>query len=71
MKVNDTVIAGVKMPNKDIMKRLRGPKGTEVIVKVKRRGIPELLTFKIVRDKIPIYSVDASYMVNPTTGYIK
>jgi carboxyl-terminal processing protease len=71
LMVNDTLIAGVKMSTKNIMSRLRGPKGTVVNVKVKRRGVPELLNFRIVRDKIPIYSIDASYMVNPTTGYIK
>ncbi len=69
--VNDTAIAGVKMQNTDIMKRLRGPKGTEVRVKVLRRGVKNLIDFKIVRNKIPIYSLDASYMVSPETGYIK
>ncbi|MFR9165965.1 MAG: S41 family peptidase [Dysgonomonas sp.] len=71
IQVDDTIIAGVKMSTKDIMKRLRGPKGTTVNVKVKRRGIAELIEFKIKRDKIPIYSVDAAYMVDTSTGYIK
>ena len=69
--VNDTLIAGVKMRNTDIMSRLRGPKGTLVNVKVLRRGYPELLDFKITRDKIPVYSVSASYMIDNKTGYIK
>ena len=69
--VNDSSIAGVKMQNTDIMKRLRGPKGTEVRVKVLRRSVKELIEFKIIRDKIPIYSLDASYMVSPGVGYIK
>lgn len=69
--VNDTLIAGVKRTNKDIMSRLRGPKGTSVTVKVLRRGTPDLLIFKIIRDKIPIYSIDASYMVDASTGYIR
>jgi len=69
--VNETIIAGVKMQNTDIMKRLRGPKGTEVRVKVLRRGVKELIEFKIIRDKIPIYSLDASYMISPGIGYIK
>ncbi|MDR0873390.1 MAG: S41 family peptidase [Prevotellaceae bacterium] len=69
--VNDTVIAGVKMQNSGIMKRLRGKKGTTVIVKVLRRGEPKLIEFKIVRDKIPIYSLDAAYMLDNETGYIK
>ena len=69
--VDDTLIAGVKMKNTDIMKRLKGPKGTEVRVKVKRSGISDLIEFKIIRGKIPIYSLDAAYMVDKTTGYIR
>ena len=69
--VNDTLIAGVKMNTNDVIKKLRGPKGTEVKVKVLRRGVPQLLEFRIVRDKIPIYSIDASYMVDDHTGYIR
>lgn len=71
IRVNDTLIAGVKMKNTDIMSRLRGPKGTTVNVKVLRNKDHKLLNFKIIRDKIPIYSLDASYMVDETTGYIK
>ncbi|MFA6884958.1 MAG: S41 family peptidase [Paludibacteraceae bacterium] len=69
--VDDTTIAGVKMQNTDVMKRLRGPKGTVVNVKILRRGVKNLIDFRIVRDKIPIYSLDASYMVTPEIGYIK
>ncbi|MCC8145732.1 MAG: S41 family peptidase [Bacteroidales bacterium] len=69
--VNDTLIAGVKMKNTDIMSRLRGPKGTVVELKIKRGNNPNLLPFRIVRDKIPIYSLDASYMIDKETGYIK
>jgi carboxyl-terminal processing protease len=69
--VNDTLIAGVKMSNSDIMSRLRGPKGTAVNVKVKRGNNPDLMPFKIIRDKIPIYSLDASYMIDKETGYVK
>ncbi|HOM63586.1 MAG TPA: S41 family peptidase [Dysgonamonadaceae bacterium] len=69
--VNDTLIAGVKMNTNDVIKKLRGPKGTEVKVKVLRRNTPQLLEFRIVRDKIPIYSIDASYMVDDHTGYIR
>lgn len=71
VSVNDTTIAGVKMTNTDIMKRLRGKKGTIVSVKVLRKGVNDMIDFKIVRDKIPIYSLDASYMINKETGYIK
>jgi carboxyl-terminal processing protease len=59
------------MSSKDIMKRLKGPKGTQVELKVQRRSSPALLTFRIIRDKIPIYSLDASFMVDKQTGYIK
>lgn len=69
--VNDTTIAGVKMKNSDIMKRLRGKKGTKVTVKVKRGNNPELITFRITRDNIPLYSVDATYMIDEKTGYIQ
>ncbi len=69
--VNDTLIAGVKMSTEDIMARLKGPKGTEVNVKVVRRGVEEPLFFTIVRDKIPVFSLDASYMATPKVGYIK
>ena len=69
--VNDTAIAGVKMSNSAIQKRLRGKKGTKVTVKVKRGADPQLITFVITRDRIPLYSVDASYMLDDKTGYIK
>ena len=69
--VDDTLIAGVKMKNTDVMKRLRGPKNTEVRVKVLRGGVPDLIEFKITRGKIPVYSLDAAYMADKATGYIK
>lgn len=69
--VNDTLIAGVKKPNNEVIKMLRGKKGTKVEVKILRRGFDDLLTFNITRDKIPIYSLDASYMVDEETGYIR
>ena len=69
--IGDKLIAGVKMQNSDIMKGLRGPKGSEVTVKVLRSGKKDLITFKIIRDKIPIYSVDATYMISDNIGYIK
>lgn len=69
--VGDTLIAGVKMPNKKVMSLLRGPKGTKVDVKVLRRGVPDLIEFIITRNKIPIYSLDAAYMIDKKTGYIR
>ena len=69
--VNDTAIAGVKMSQEAIMKRLRGPKGTKVDLGINRRGVNELLHFIVVRDKIPVNTVDAAYMIRPGVGYIK
>ena len=69
--VNDTVIAGVKMSREDIVRRLRGRKGTKVRLGVVRRGIKDLLHFDIVREKIPVKTVDASYMIRPSVGYIR
>lgn len=71
VEVNDTLIAGVKMSTEDVMRRLKGPKGTKVNVKVVRRGMTEKLSFTIVRDKIPVFSLDASHMMTPHIGYIK
>lgn len=71
VQVNDTLIAGVKMSTEDVMRRLKGPKGTFARVKVVRRGVAELLDFTIERDKIPVYSLDASYLLTPRIGYIK
>lgn len=71
IEVNDTVIAGVKMSTDDVMRRLRGPKGSKVTVKIQRQGTAGLLPFTITRDKIPVYSLDAAYMVNSSVGYIR
>lgn len=69
--VNDTAIAGVKMSTEEIMSRLRGPKGTQVELTIVRRRVAEPLKFTITRDAIPIFSLDASYMIRPKTGYIR
>ncbi len=71
ISVNDEVIAGVKKQNSDIIKLLRGPKDSEVTVNIKRASEKELLMFKIIRDKIPIYSIDAHYMLQNDIAYIK
>lgn len=63
--VNDSAIAGVKMSTEDIMKRLRGPKGSKVNLTIVRRGVKDPLLFTVKRDKIPILSLDASYMIQP------
>ena len=69
--VNDSAIAGVKMSTEDIMSRLRGPKDSEVKLTIVRRGVDDQLYFTVKRDKIPILSLDASYMIQPKTGYIR
>ena len=69
--VNDTTLAGVKMKNSDIQKRLRGKKGTNVTIKVKRPGVKDLITFRITRDNIPLNSIDAKYMLDERTGYLR
>ncbi len=69
--VNDTAIAGVKMSRDEIMRRLRGPKGTIVTLGIKRNGVKGLSYFKVKRDKIPVTTVDAAYMVTPEIGLIR
>ena len=71
LRVDGEPIAGVKMSSKEVMKRLKGPKGTKVTVSVKRRNTPGLIDFTITRGKIPMYSLDAAFMVAKTVGYIK
>ena len=69
--VNDSAIAGVKMSKEEIMRRLRGPKGSKVRLGIVRRGIKGVLTFVVIRDKIPVKTLDAYYMIRPTIGYIR
>lgn len=71
LSANDTLISGVKMPQADVMKRLRGPKGSKVAIKVARKGVAEPIDFIITRDDIPTYSVSATYMASDSVGYIK
>ena len=71
IKIKNELVAGNGIKNKGVRERLLGPKGTKVIIGVVRGKNKEILDFEIIRDKIPIYSVDASYMVNDNTGYIK
>ncbi len=69
--VNDTAIAGVKMARDEIVRRLRGPKGTKVVLGIVRQGIADKLSFTVVRDKIPLKTIDATYMIRPEVGYIR
>lgn len=71
LTINQEKVTGVKMTTAGVRQRLLGAKGTKVNITIARRGIREPLDFTIVRDKIPIYSLDASYMLDNQTGYIK
>jgi len=71
IRIDGKNVAGQKITNKEVMSKLRGNKGTRVTISVLRRGVNELLDFTIVRDKIPLNSVDAAYMITNETGYIK
>ena len=71
IEVNDTVVAGVKMPQNDIVKRLRGPRGSEVKLSLKRHGLEELVDVVVVRDAIPINSIESSFMITSDIGYIR
>lgn len=64
-------VAGIGLKNSDVFEVLRGAKGTKVTVQILRKGYADLLEFNITRDKIPIHSLDASYMINSKIGYIK
>jgi carboxyl-terminal processing protease len=69
--IDNEKVTGMKITTSGVRKRLMGPKGTKVDISVFRRGVPEIMEFSIIRDKIPIYSLDASYMLDKETGYIK
>jgi carboxyl-terminal processing protease len=71
VSVNGTSITGGKISDEDVVKKLKGPKGSQVSVGIFRRGFAQLLSFTLTRDKIPTFSVDASYMIQPGTGFIK
>ncbi len=71
VRVNDSIMAGVKVTNDKVLKKLRGVKGTKVKVGIARKGFSELIAFDIIRGEIPLNSVDVSYMINAHTGFIK
>ncbi len=71
LAVDGQGIAGVGIKNSDVFKLLRGSKGSKVIISVLRKGNSKTIDFSITRDRIPIHSLDASYMVQPRVGYIK
>jgi len=71
VKINDTLVVGRKLKNEDVIKKLRGDKGSQVSISVRRRGVKDPIRFEITRDDIPLYSVDVSYMIAPNVGYVK
>lgn len=71
IRVEDSTIAGVGIADMDVIKMLRGPSGSEVKVSIARHGHDELIDFNIVRGKVPLFSIDAGYMIDDTVGYIK
>ncbi|HCX76887.1 MAG TPA: peptidase S41, partial [Algoriphagus sp.] len=71
IKVDGKTVAGTGVTNRDVFDLLRGPKGSKVMVDIKRKNQPELISYEITRDKIPQYSINASYMVNKEIGYVK
>ena len=71
IEVNDTIVAGVKMPQNDIVKRLRGKRGTEVKLSLMRQGIDDLVDVTVVRDAIPIESIESYFMVTEDIGFIR
>jgi carboxyl-terminal processing protease len=71
VKIDGENVAGIGIKNSDVMKKLKGPKGTKVTVGIERNNSEELYYYNIIRDKIPIYSIDAAYMAAPGIGYIK
>ena len=71
LTINKEKVTGIKITTTGVRSRLMGPKGTKVNVTVYRKGEKDILDFTIIRDKIPIYSLDASYMLDKETGYIK
>lgn len=71
INVDGESVAGIGITNRDVFDLLRGPKGSKVVVDIKRKSQPELITYEITRDKIPQYSINASYMINDEIGYVK
>lgn len=71
IKIDDRNVAGVSMQQDSMVSMMRGPRGTKVKLELKREGEDKLIPFTIVRDMIPIHSVDVAFMINDTTGFIK
>ncbi len=68
--IDDTLVAGKSMDQEDIVRRLRGPRGTKVVLGLERSGIDDLVSIEVTRDKVPINSISSSFMIQPEVGYI-
>lgn len=71
IKVNDSIVAGRKLKTDDVMKMLRGKRGTKVKLSLLRSGIKELVPATVTRDKVPVKSIDAAYMIAPGVGFMR
>ncbi|MFT3739619.1 MAG: S41 family peptidase [Breznakibacter sp.] len=71
LSIDGKNVAGTGLKNSDVFKMLRGPKGTQVLIAIQRKGSLALQAFNVTRGQIPIFSIDAAYMASPQTGYIK
>jgi carboxyl-terminal processing protease len=71
IKVDGKTVAGTGVTNRDVFDLLRGPKGSVVNISIKRKNQEDLIDYSIKRDKIPQYSINASYMIDDQVGYIK
>ncbi|OFX28578.1 MAG: peptidase S41 [Bacteroidetes bacterium GWA2_31_9] len=71
VKIDDTLVAGINISNEQVLQKLKGLRGTKVKVSIYRPKYPELIDYTITRDVIPLYSVDVSYMITDSIGYVK
>lgn len=71
IRINDSIVAGRKIPQNDIVKQLRGKRGTKVRLGIERQGIGDLVNITVTRDAIPLHSIEASFMMTPQIGYIR
>jgi carboxyl-terminal processing protease len=71
ISVDGKTVAGTGITNRDVFDLLRGPRGSKVMIDIKRKNQKDLIPYEITRDKIPQYSINATYMVNDEIGYIK
>ncbi len=71
IKINDTIVAGVKFPQNDVVKKLRGKRGTSVHLSLERQNIEGLVEVDVIRDVIPMESIEASLILQDSIGYIK